>query len=160
MPNFFTMKLTVLRTIVLLLIAPVFMKTDCNTTPPPNPSADEYFTWQMQGGPNGALNSAPDIVEISHQPGFTSFGGISANSSSVFQLDFVAPQVPGNYAISNFTLFTNTQYFVKTTAALNLTIATYGIPGQYVLGSYNGVVKDSASTQTYPISGTFKIRNQ
>jgi hypothetical protein len=147
-----------MRTLLLLMIAPVFMKTSCNDDLTPTPQV-EFINWQMTGAGSGTIESPPGAISVSHAPGFTAFGGLAVAGPSA-QINFVGSQLPGNYPITDFTLLIGSTYYVKTTSALTLTVTQYGVPGQYILGSYAGTVKDSASTQTFAITGNFKIKNE
>jgi hypothetical protein len=107
---------------------------------------------------SATLTVPPGLFDASYANNETVLAGLT--STSKFDIRFFGPQIPGDYPASRFVLFTNNMYFVQT-APFNMvvTITNYGGPGQYIIGSFSGTVRDSTSSTTYPVSGDFRIRN-
>jgi hypothetical protein len=150
---------TVLSMMLLLLLAPFFMATDCNTDLEGPAPKDEFFNWNISGFGTGEVATPPDVIDVANLPNLTAFGGSGSNNTRAFNFTINAPQIPGNYPAQDFTIFTAGKYFVKS-GTVTMTITNYGVPGLYIIGSYAGVVRDSAAAGNLNISGTFKIRNQ
>jgi hypothetical protein len=156
-------KLPVLWKLLLLFVAPLFMFNVCGkhdddidfTTP----NADEFVTWRIPG--YNAYVAAPDSVTygyyatgvksvvVSYTP--------SGSSSTYFNFDGTAA---GNFSASYFNIYHAGKYFVGTSSPVQISVSSFGGPGQLIMGTYSGTVKDSTSPQTFNISGEFKVRNQ
>lgn len=153
-----------------ILVASLFIKAGCSKSDegiePPLPTSDEYITWNVNKI-NGALTSPGDSLFIYQSGNTTTFLGVTP---------YNAPNPGSFYASTNgtstgifdlayFSIFTNNRYYVSTFTQPKVTISTYGNTGEYVIGSYSGVVKDSLppnfyNATTYSIHGNFKIKRK
>lgn len=123
------------------------------------PNTDEYFTWRIAGY-NGNLTDPPDSVShgyylvnhnviVSYDPGGTTNTYLSFNSNLG----------TGSFPATYLNIFARGHYFVSSQTAVQVTVDAYGAPGQHIIGSYRGTVKDSTGGQSFDVSGTFKVRN-
>ncbi|HVG41747.1 MAG TPA: hypothetical protein VM888_09060 [Chitinophagaceae bacterium] len=151
---------------LLVFAATFFIQAGCSkssdevdTAPPPN--AEEYVTWNINGN-KGYLATPTDSVWVTTSYGPTLFIANTAPtaSSSVGFLASTNATTTGTFPLSYITIYTGNKYYVSTSTAPQINIATFGSLGQFVTGSYTGMVKDSMSTATYSISGNFKIKRK
>jgi hypothetical protein len=151
---------------LLVFTASLFIKAGCSKSeddvqadPPPN--ADQYVTWNINGN-KGYLAAPTDSLWLTTSYGPTVLFGNTAYNAAANGGFFasVNATASGTFPINYIAIYTNDKYYVTTSTAPQMNIATFGAVGQYVTGSYSGTVKDSTSTATFPISGNFKIKRK
>lgn len=142
-----------------LAVLPLFalIITACNQTGPVSPTITQSIQWNIDGTPT-TMTVPPGVFSSGYLSNETSIAGLTADNK--FDIRFIGPQVPGTYPASRFVLYSSNKYFVQQFPFdMDITITNYGGPGEYIVGSFNGTVRDSASTATFPASGTFRLRN-
>jgi hypothetical protein len=149
-----------MRTALMLLLAPVFMFGMCNSDNDlENPSQDEFITWSITGS-NGLLSVPTDSLMFNRSGNYTNIYGMKRNNSLQFGVSFEGPQSSGSFPTAYFSILSSGNYFVPAATPVQVTVTNYGGPGQYVTGSFGGMVKDSAAGTNKQVSGTFRIKNQ
>ena len=140
-----------------LIVLVSFSIISCVDPGPVAPTVTQSLKWTIPNN-SATLTVPPGLFDASFFNNETSLSGLTANDK--FVIRFFGPQIPGDYPASKFELYTNNKYFVQT-APFNMiiTVTNYGGPGDYIVGSFSGTVRDSASTTTYPVSGDFRLRN-
>jgi len=163
MKNKFKSALTCL---LMLFTASLFIKAGCSkseddTDVAPPANADQYVTWNINGT-KGYLAGPTDSLWISTSNGPTVFFGNTPYTATVNGGFYVAVNATatGSFPMSYISIYTNNKYYVSTSTSPQMNITTFDGVGGYVSGSYTGTIKDSASTATYPISGTFKVKRR
>ena len=146
----------------LLLFVPMLMQNVCGKRDegdmiiPPN--ADQYVTWRVNNT-NGSLQVPTDSLDYYFSNNSTSVYGMTRPTmSTYFQLSFDGPQQNGNYAASNFVVMSGGRHYYSSASPISVNVTTYGGVGQYMIGNYTGTVKDSTTSNTVPVSGTFRIK--
>jgi hypothetical protein len=147
----------------LLLLAPLFIQGVCNkdNNDLEQPNADEFVTWKISGA-NGSLTVAPDSLSMYRWGTSTAIYGTTqwnSTSPAYFALSFDGPEQSGTYQATEFMVVAGGKYYVPASAPLQVNVTNYGSTGQYMVGTYNGAVKDSATSATLSVSGSFKIKN-
>lgn len=147
-----------------LLFAPFFMYGLCSPDNeeqlPDHPNTDEYITFRIPGY-NGNMTNPPDSIVYGYYPNnLNVFVSYNANNSVSTYASFTGPQATGTYPAGYFNVFTDGRYFVPTSTPVQITVTSFGAAGQYITGSYSGMLKDSVGSSTYSVSGNFKVRNQ
>lgn len=163
MKNLFTTSLFVLT-------ASVFVQAGCSKsgedveTEHPLPTADQYVTWHF-GNTHGTLQSPTDSLFCYDDNGTTSIAAataFNATNQGGFYTSFNA-MATGNFQLNDLIIYANQRSYVSTSTPMQVKVSAYGNAGQYVVGSYNGFVKDSTtngqqSSTTYAISGHFRVK--
>lgn len=147
---------------LLLLLAPLFIQGVCNksNTDVPAPTSDEYATWSIAGG-NGSFSVPADSITLYRFGSTTSVYGMTrTNASTYFEISFEGPQQSGNYPATSFQVLAGGKYYVPTATPVQVNVSTYGATGGYVIGTYSGPVKDSATAATVNVSGSFRVKNR
>jgi len=150
----------------MVFTASLFIKAGCSKSsddvdvaPPSN--ADQYVTWNINGN-KGYLATPSDSLYLNTDYGFTLLLGNTAYNAtnSIGFYASTSGAAAGTFPANSMVIYTNNKYYVSTATAPQISISTFGTTGQYVSGTYTGVLKDSTSTSTYPISGTFKVKRR
>jgi hypothetical protein len=123
------------------------------------PSGDQYLTWRI-GTSSGSVSSPPDSVSMARQGNTTIFYGQNAANSANFYVSFSGTQAVGNYSASDFLIYANGKYYVQTSAPLQINVTTYGMAGQYIIGTYSGNIKDSTASAIVAVTGQIKVKNR
>ena len=122
------------------------------------PNADQYVTWHVNSS-NGNLQVPSDSLDYYYSGNTTSVYGMTRPSmSTYFELSFNGPQQSGNYTASNFVVMSGGRHYYSSTSPISVSVTTYGSAGQYMIGNYSGIVKDSSNSTTIPVSGTFRVK--
>jgi hypothetical protein len=149
-----------MKSAFLLLLAPMFMFGMCNSDNDlENPTQDEYITWSVTGS-NGSLTVPTDSLMFNRSGTYTNIYGMKRNNTLHFGVSFEGPEAAGSFPVSYFYIMANGNYFVPTATPVQVTVSNYGATGQYVTGSFAGMVKDSAAGTNKQVNGTFRIKNQ
>lgn len=154
------MKIKTIRwQLFLLLLAPLFIQGLCNKDDA-EITADEYVTWQISGQ-GGELKSPTDSLSFYHTNNTTYIYGQTRTSNAVgFGASFSGAQAAGNYFTEDFYLQANGNTYFQGTTPLQVIVSSYGTAGNYVTGTYSGIIKTSLSSPNYNITGTFRIKNK
>lgn len=149
--------------LLLILVAPLFIYGLCNSDDgpelPDNPNTDEYFTWRIPGY-NGNLTSPPDSVTYTRINNNNIFVAYNSSGSLNSYVSFTGAQTTGSFSTNQLIIYTNGKYYVSSTSPIAVDVTTFGGPGQHILGSYAGTIRDSANSNTFSVTGNFKVRNQ
>jgi hypothetical protein len=143
---------TVLSVLSFLIIAAACSKDNDNP-------GDEYVTWNMSAN-NGGLSNPPDSLTMYRWSNETSVYGMSQSGDTYFELTFPGAQAAGTYTASSFLVRVNGNYYVPATTPVQVNVITYGTSGQYLIGTYSGTIKDSATSSNAVVTGTFRVKNQ
>lgn len=161
---------SVISSCLLLFGASLFIKAGCSkssddvATTPALPNADQYITWNVNNS-NGSLQSPNDSIFYQLNSGTTVFLGqtpYNATSQGGVYAAFNGTTT-GSFNFSQLNIYANNHYYVPTATPVQVNVTTYGTLGQYVIGSYSGLVKDSVygqtgTSNTYSIQGNFRIK--
>ena len=157
---------SLLTSAVMVFTASLFIKAGCSKSsddvdvaPPSN--SDQYVTWNINGK-KGYLASPNDSLWVTTSFGPTILFGNTPYTAAQ-NIGFYAQvnsKAAGTFPASQMVIYSANKYYVSTSNAPQINIATFGAVGDYITGSYTGTLKDSTSTATYPISGVFKVKRQ
>lgn len=146
----------------LLFFAPLFIQGVCNkeNDDVEVPNADQYVTWKIAGA-NGNLKVPADSLDFNYN-GFATaiYGMTKPMPSTSFAISFPSGQQSGTYTADYFQVYTGGKYYVPTSTPMQVNVTTYGANGQYVIGTYSGMVKDSSSSAIVPVGGEFRIKRR
>lgn len=145
----------------LFLLAPMFISAMCNQDNDDllTPTGDQYLTWNLSNQ-NGSVSTPPDSIGMARQGNATIVYGSNGNSSTNFYISFNGSQTSGNYPSTEFLIYAGGKYYVQASAPVQISVTNYGSIDQYIIGTYNGNVKDSTTSSVLAVSGQFKIKNQ
>lgn len=152
--------------LLLVLFAPLFMFNVCGKhdqvdeiLPPDHPNTDEYFTFRFPG--HNINVTTPDSVVYGYYNGtrnvIVSYTG--SNSHNTY-MSYNAAQNAGGYPGEYLNIYTGGKYYVSTGQTFHVIVDNIGAIGQDITGSYSGTLKDSVGTNTYTVTGTFKVKRQ
>lgn len=151
------MKRTLNSALILFSLLAIVLAVACskdNSNP-----ADEYITWYMTDN-NGTLSNPPDSLSMYRWSNETAIYGMSQSGIAYFEITFSGAQSPGVYPASSFLVRVNGKYFVPTASPVQVTVQTYGNAGDYLFGTYVGTAKDSTTSTSVAVRGTFRIKNK
>lgn len=145
----------------LLLLLPVFSGNVCGRHYADDiiPLGDRYVTWRTFSFQSN-LTTPADSIGFSRTGSTSVVYGTGTANTKHFYLSFNGQQSTGNYNSIAFSLVLNGRYYIQTGAPLQINVSQYGSQGQYITGSYGGIVKDSLANTTIAISGEFRAKYQ
>jgi hypothetical protein len=143
------------------LVMSLLLLTACTgETEPVDPTlAEQYFTFTMSGQ-TGASMAPADSIGAIRKGDTTILFGVNPSASVRVMASFHGGDTTGAYRIDSMMIYRNNKYIVSTQNPVLANITSFGAPGQYIIGSYSGTLKDSSGTQTYPVTGVFKLKRK
>ena len=144
----------------LLIFAPLFIQGLCNKDSDDitTPTADQYVTWRINGA-NGSLEVPKDSIDFNRSGNNTAiYGSTKPNATASSVLAFDGAQQAGTFLATDFGVTSGGKNYTTTSTPIQVNVTTYGTAGQYLIGTYNGNIKEFGTSSTITVTGSFRVK--